>query len=343
MDCLDKNSIERAHLLKGLNGVTETLKVIQEAIKDDPTLNKKVTKAYTKNSTREHVTMEDDTKKAKSDKVNEEPTRAVLISTVKPITRPNPKVALIKSSTRPSITDPVLEIYVPQQTSPVTQKEGNGIATNEKLESSIKRLVPASKDETQKIGLDPKIIVSAKAGKKFKKDQDAEHQVLKRENSQKVKRLMELNKKRAEVTKLDELDLVIHKKKNIIVNDLMIFLGKRKRQHMELESQIKMPGLECNRSLPEGVPFVNNMVIEEPEYGIFFTDVFGDQAFERWNDIHKVRVDSLVSYLVMASMIKTLENSRFGLKLKKLIAEHPEQEKLQSKKVKVEAIGYKLD
>ncbi|GJW04727.1 reverse transcriptase domain-containing protein [Tanacetum coccineum] len=30
----------------------------------------------------------------------------------------------------------------------------------------------------------------------------------------------------------------------------------RKRKHMELEPEIKVPGLECNRSLPEGVPFV---------------------------------------------------------------------------------------
>ncbi|GJY67301.1 hypothetical protein Tco_0469539 [Tanacetum coccineum] len=85
------------------------------------------------------------------------------------------------------------------------------------------------------------------------------------------------------------------------------------------------------------------MVIEELGYGIFFTDVFGDQAFQTWNDIHKVGVDSLVSYLVMASMIKTLENARFGLTLKKLITEHPDQEKLQSKKVKLEVVGYKLD
>ncbi|GJY78567.1 hypothetical protein Tco_0484368 [Tanacetum coccineum] len=98
----------------------------------------------------------------------------------------------------------------------------------------------------------------------------------------------------------------------------------RKRKHMELEPEIKVYGLECNRRLLKGVHFVNNMVIKEPEYVIFFTDVFGDQAFQRWNDIHKVGVDSLVSYLVMASMIKTLENSRFGLKLKKLIAEHPD-------------------
>ncbi|GKC65504.1 hypothetical protein Tco_1098102, partial [Tanacetum coccineum] len=53
----------------------------------------------------------------------------------------------------------------------------------------------------------------------------------------------------------------------------------RKRKHMELEPEIKVHGLECNKSLPEGVPFVNNMVIKEPEYWIFFTDVFGDQAF----------------------------------------------------------------
>ncbi|GKE53495.1 hypothetical protein Tco_1488651, partial [Tanacetum coccineum] len=92
----------------------------------------------------------------------------------------------------------------------------------------------------------------------------------------------------------------------------------------ELEIQSALPA-----PIPEqGVPFVKNMVIKEPEYGIFFTNVFGDQTIQRWNDIHKVGVESLVSYLVMASMIKTLKNARFGLKLKKLIAEHPDQEKL---------------
>ncbi|GJS84594.1 retrovirus-related pol polyprotein from transposon TNT 1-94 [Tanacetum coccineum] len=50
----------------------------------------------------------------------------------------------------------------------------------------------------------------------------------------------------------------------------------RKRKHMELEPEIRVPGLECNRSLPQGVPFMNNIVIEEPECRIFFTDVFGD-------------------------------------------------------------------
>ncbi|GKB52187.1 hypothetical protein Tco_0902940 [Tanacetum coccineum] len=107
---------------------------------------------------------------------------------------------------------------------------------------------------------------------------------------------------------------------------------------MEVEPKVKVPGLECNRSLPKGVPFVNHMVIKEPEYVIFFIDVFGDQEFQRWDDIHKVRVDSLISYLVMALMVKTKENLRLYLKLRKMIADHPDQDKLKSKKVKLEAV-----
>ncbi|GJY02125.1 hypothetical protein Tco_0360277 [Tanacetum coccineum] len=92
----------------------------------------------------------------------------------------------------------------------------------------------------------------------------------------------------------------------------------RKRTRMKLEPEICIPTLECNMSLPEGVPFVNNMVIEVPEYGMFFTDVF-------------------------ASNITALKNARFYQKLRELIAKHPDQEKLKSKRVKLEALGYKLD
>nr|GEV18470.1 hypothetical protein [Tanacetum cinerariifolium] len=81
----------------------------------------------------------------------------------------------------------------------------------------------------------------------------------------------------------------------------------------------------------------------ELKYGIFFMDVFGDEAFQRWNDIHKVGVDYLVSYMVMASMVKTEENLRFFLKLRKLTNDHPDQKKLKSKRVKLEALGYQID
>ncbi|GKC87343.1 hypothetical protein Tco_1147992 [Tanacetum coccineum] len=53
IDSLDKAATDRTNLLKALNRVTETLQVIQDDVKDDPTLNKKVieaTEAYTKNS-----------------------------------------------------------------------------------------------------------------------------------------------------------------------------------------------------------------------------------------------------------------------------------------------------
>ncbi|GJY49856.1 hypothetical protein Tco_0439812 [Tanacetum coccineum] len=295
------------------------------------------------------------------------------------------------------------------------------------LAMSSPEVIKAVQEETEKIGLDPRKIASAKAGEKLKKAQDAEHEVLKREHSKKVKRLTELNRRRAEeymwtmtnrikpepitdvrihpntkpivasvfrnndkrnfdvhqpfkfsefgITELDELGPIIQKKKNSVVKHLMTSLSKRyerlkkipkelgiqsalpapvpeqassqtsgrKRKHMELEPEVKVRGLKCNRSLPEGVPFVNHIVIKEPEYGIFFIDVFGDQAFQRWDDIHKVGVESLVSYLVMASMVKTEENARFSLNLRKMFVDHPDQDKLKSKKVKLEALGHHVE
>nr|GEX50199.1 copia protein [Tanacetum cinerariifolium] len=275
----------------------------------------------------------------------------------------------------------------------------------EKLLAMYKpEVIKVVREEAKKLGINLKEVVSTKAGEKFKKAQDAEHEVLKKKHSKKVKRIIELNKRRVEeymwtmtnrikpdpindikihpntkpivvcvfrnngkrnfechnpfkftnvgITKLDELGVIIQKKKNSIVKDLMISLSKRyerlkkipkelgiqsalpapvpekvssqtsgrKRKHMELEHEIKVPRLECNRSLPEGVPFVNNK-----------------------DDIYKVGVDSIVSYLVMASMVKTKENVRFSLKLRKLITDHPDQEKLKSKKVKLEALRYHVE
>ncbi|GJY99947.1 hypothetical protein Tco_0517377 [Tanacetum coccineum] len=462
MDSFDKTTTDRVNLLKALNGVTETLKVVQDAIKDDAALNKKVTEAtqaYTKNyfaltellslvkdfdfqglkslveslqadalrqdeylaswakssnsldwnlglgitavessqadirsdisflkqdtseiksimkeiyqafkgqaltpsseppshTETENVVMKDDTKKPESDKAEKEPTRVVPISTV-----------------TPPLTDPILEIHVPQ-------REGKAIATDEE-EEPIMKLVPALnvvrpdpdepvrvvQERAKKIRLDPKTIVSAKAGEKFKKAQDAEHQVLKRTKvikvvqeraknirldpktivsakaGEKYKKAQDAEHQVLKRLKpepitdvkihpnskpmLDEMGPIIEKKKNSIIKDLMKSLGNsyerlkknpeelgiqsalpapvpkqapsqssgRKRKHMELEPEIKVLGLEFNRSLPEGVPFVNNMVIKELEYGIFFTDVFGDQAFQRWNDIHKVGVRGVI-------------------------------------------------
>ncbi|GJT94201.1 hypothetical protein Tco_1083046 [Tanacetum coccineum] len=94
------------------------------------------------------------------------------------------------------------------------------------------------------------------------------------------------------VIKWDELREIIPKKKNKVVGELMTSLEKnykrlkvipkeigitpslpaprqalsltsrKKRKHQELEPEVRIPGLECNRSLPEGIVFVNNLVIE---------------------------------------------------------------------------------
>nr|GEX84904.1 copia protein [Tanacetum cinerariifolium] len=240
-------------------------------------------------------------------------------------------------------------------------------------------------EEAKKLGIHPKEAISTKAGELFKKAQDAEHVVLKRQHTEKVRKSLELRKHKNfdvhkpflfgafGISELDELREIIPKKKNTVVKDLMNSLSRRyerlrqipgelkiqfalpaleqassqnserKQKHMKLEPEIRITGLECNRTLPENVPFVNNMVIEEPEYGFFFTDEFGDQVFQRWIDIDKVRMETLVSYLVDASMVKSLENAGFNMKLRKLIAEHPDQEKLKSKKVKLEALRYNMD
>ncbi|GJR08318.1 hypothetical protein Tco_0790970 [Tanacetum coccineum] len=176
------------------------------------------------------------------------------------------------------------------------------------------------------------------------------------------------------ILELDELREIIPKKKKVVVKDLMNSLSRRyerikkipeelgipsalpapipkqtsskssrrKRKHIEFEPGIKNPGLECIRTLPENVLFINNMVIKEPEYRSFFIDEFDDQVFQRWSDINKVGMEALVSYLVADSMVQSPKNARFSMKLKKLIAEHPEQEKLKSKKVKLEALRYKM-
>nr|GEY40081.1 hypothetical protein [Tanacetum cinerariifolium] len=68
-----------------------------------------------------------------------------------------------------------------------------------------------------------------------------------------------------------------------------------------------------------------------------------NDAFQRWSDVDKARIEALVSYLVMASGFKSPKNIRFYEKLRKKIAEHPDQHKLQSKKPKLEALSYLVD
>ncbi|GJU98140.1 retrovirus-related pol polyprotein from transposon TNT 1-94 [Tanacetum coccineum] len=237
---------------------------------------------------------------------------------------------------------------------------------------SKSEVIKVVREEAKKLGIYPKEAITTKAGELFKKAQDVEHEVLKKQHTEKVRKYLDLRKHKGTdgrnfdvhkpflfgafgISELDELREIIPKKKNTVVKDLMNSLSRRyerlrqiprelgiqsalpapeqtlsqilrrKLKHMKLEPKTRIPGLECNRALPENVPFVNNMVIEEPD------------------NIDKVGMKALVSYLVAASLVKSLENARFSMKLRKLIAEHPDQEKLESKKFKLEALGYNMD
>ncbi|GJZ18213.1 hypothetical protein Tco_0554336 [Tanacetum coccineum] len=204
-----------------------------------------------------------------------------------------------------------------------------------------------SSEEAKKLVIHPKDKITTKVGEKFKKAQDVEHEVLKRQHTEKVRKYIKLMKHKfdnymwtisSRLKPETITDIKIHLKTKPVV--ITVFRGtdgrnfnvhkpfafelgiksalpalalapeqalskssRKKRKHMELEPEIKILRLESDRALIENVLFVNNMVIEEPEHGIFFTDEFGDQAFQRWSDIDKVGMEALVSYLVAASMV----------------------------------------
>nr|GEU61142.1 hypothetical protein [Tanacetum cinerariifolium] len=109
------------------------------------------------------------------------------------------------------------------------------------LEMTKSEIIKVVYEEAKKTRIDLKTILSYKGGEQFKKIHDAEHQVLKREHSQKAKKAIDLRKKRLKqnfqvhnpfkfvdfrVTELDELSPIILKKMNKIVGELMISLGK---------------------------------------------------------------------------------------------------------------------
>ncbi|GJU50172.1 hypothetical protein Tco_1219727 [Tanacetum coccineum] len=160
---------------------------------------------------------EDEATKTLMEQELKRPTRAVPILTIRPITIPNLEVTLNESSSRPSLSDPILEIFVPQQitqvidiTPPepqVTQREGKGIAsvpydihgkiyqlTNDEIQAHLDKEEDIKKKAEQAKLLEmtkTKIIT-------FKKIWDAGHQVHKRQHIEKAKRLVELKKKRTD-------------------------------------------------------------------------------------------------------------------------------------------------
>nr|GEX38047.1 hypothetical protein [Tanacetum cinerariifolium] len=193
---------------------------------------------------------------------------------------------------------------------PITERQYKAAQEAKLLALSKPELINVVHEEATNAGVDPKAFSSKKGGQEFLKIKDVEIKVLNKEHSKKIKKAKELRKKRINrITKCDELRDIIPKRNNKVMEDVLNSLSKkyerlkaildeiriqptlpapgqvlsqtscRKRKHQELEPELRIPRLKCNRSLPDGVPFVNNWVIEHPENGIFFIDVLGDEAF----------------------------------------------------------------
>ena len=84
---------------------------------------------------------------------------------------------------------------------------------------------------------------------------------------------------------------------------------------------------------------MNNWVIKQPERGLFFTDEYGDPAFQRWADIDQAGIKAMLGYFLMANPIKNEANARFCQDLMIMIQEHPDKHELESKRQKLEALG----
>ncbi|GJV18855.1 hypothetical protein Tco_1367875 [Tanacetum coccineum] len=212
-------------------------------------------------------------------------------------------IELIGSSkTQPSITQAQpITIINPEPVIP--QREGKGIATDEQVEDQKKlvkalsiirpdpdALIPYTingelevikvvREEAKKLGIHRKEAFITKAGEKFKKAQDAKHEILKRQHTKKVKKYIELRKHKfdnymwtisSRLKPETITDIKIHPKTKPVV--ITVFRGtdgrnfdvhkpfafalpahapapkqasskssRKKRKHMELEPEIKIP------------------------------------------------------------------------------------------------------
>ncbi|GKA62504.1 hypothetical protein Tco_0762023 [Tanacetum coccineum] len=171
---------------------------------------------------------------------------------------------------QPTHDQPITSVISHPESSHATLRidKGKGIATESDVDPS-KRIVPASTiirpdpdEPVRKVVEEAKLLAMSRP-------EDAEHEVLKREHSKKVKRLTELNRRRDEeymnndirnfdihqpfrfsdfeITELDELGPIRQKKKNSVVKDLMTSLSKRyerlKKVPEELGIQSALPAL----------------------------------------------------------------------------------------------------
>ncbi|GJS84987.1 hypothetical protein Tco_0751528 [Tanacetum coccineum] len=131
------------------------------------------------------------------------------------------------------------------------------------LAISKSKVIKVVQEEAEKIGLDLKKIASAKAGEKFKKAQEAEHLVLKREHTEKVKKSLELRKHK--IRKIPEELGIKSALPAPALEQASSKSSRKEEKHWELEPEVKNSRLTAKFE-PSLKMFClsNNMVYREP-------------------------------------------------------------------------------
>ncbi|GKD50651.1 hypothetical protein Tco_1279627 [Tanacetum coccineum] len=227
MSSLDRSSTTISDFYKGLNVITQLLKDISNAVKDDPATNQKIneaTETFTRISSnvtetalkREISSLRKDTSEIKSMMTEMYATFQGHPSSA-PSGSVTPVLALTniqanvegenidkgKGIATESDDDPskkpvkASSIVRPDPDEPVRDKEEQIKKDEEEarlLAITKPEVIKVVQEEAEKIGLNPKAVKGEKAGEMLKKAQDAKHAVLKRQHTEKVRKSLELRK-----------------------------------------------------------------------------------------------------------------------------------------------------
>ncbi|GJX45381.1 hypothetical protein Tco_0262057 [Tanacetum coccineum] len=118
-------------------------------------------------------------------------TEPIPITIVRPTTKPALEVEIIRSSSRPQLTDPILEAHMELE-----ERKKKAYQEAKLLALSKPELIKVVTEVATKAGVDPKAFQSSKGGKEFIPKHNAELKVLNKEHFEKLKKAKELRMKR---------------------------------------------------------------------------------------------------------------------------------------------------
>nr|GEX19761.1 hypothetical protein [Tanacetum cinerariifolium] len=119
------------------------------------------------------------------------------------------------------------------------------------------------------------------------------------------------------------MNVIIPTKRNMCISDMMTFLSNRYERQKKISQEL---GLDLSVLLPEQDPSLPKKKRKPMELRI--------------NDIHKVVTETMLGYKVMDFNVKSIVNQRFNVLMSKMIDKRPGNEKIMTKRVKLENLGY---